>query len=665
MKDPQLAALELAAQQRYAKSGATPVSTLLAKVNAAPKQVAQDIAAKTANPMYQQWRPEFVPTPSQNNAATVSSVPPANASPVVQTAPKKNILQSIADPLTDLLATGYRAGEGIVRGAQAIGQSAMGDKEAAAETMRKINENIYKPVNIPLLGQGDVRRIGDVTESGAIAPSRETLKSLGTATELASFATPIKGSGAIGNQVFKQTGKAGLAKAAGTLAKYTAPAAISGGLATGGATLAETGDIGEAAKSALGGAAFGGIVGTALPKIAGAISKKAAPSLAEAAKINRQALAIGKSEAKKELVAGMRGQTRNMPLELAKEGVIFNTKEEAGRKIFDVADGIEKISGKASQLNSQLDALIDSKPSKTINLGSIKKRAIELIDSNKDITPAAKNALKKRLDDELSAVLGDQGFVQGDKSAMAKAYQISGRVAQDLKKVFQGEASQAYKARQFGNDPSNAASGYEALARAFREGIEKNYAGVADINKLNKELGRLAELNKFIQGYEGQIVKGGYLGRKLGGAIGVLASQAIPAPPVLREMAGYKIGEKLSDFIDDPTRKMLKASQLANPEQKVQGAVGRAVGGLLDKVPDFNVGAPAALGAGSLVQSDAEQRVEGQSAEQAATPQAGKYTPAQIGQRMKSKHPELANFSDEEIGQRMIAKHPELAQLAQ
>lgn len=596
---------------------------------------------------------------SQQAQQSMASTAPTAAS----VAPKKNIIQAIFDPVADFTATGIRTAQGVGRGIQALGQSAMGDKEAAAETMRKINEDIYKPVNIPLLGQGDVRRIGDVTEKGTIAPSKETLKSLGTAAELASFATPVKGSGAVGNQVFKQTGKVGLAKLAGTAAKYTAPAALSGALASGGATLAETGDLGEAGKSALGGAAFGGVIGTALPKIAGALSKKAMPNLAKAAKINREALALTKGEAKKELVSTLRGQSRNMPLELAKEGIVLKTKEEAGRKVFDVAESVAQLADKSDVLETQLDNLIASRPGKTFNLGAIQKKALSRIDDITTLTPKSKAALKKSITEEIKSVAEANGYKVGDKSAIGASFQIDGLKAQELKKAFQRQARDLYEAKARGGVVSDADLAAEALARSFREMIETQYAGLGDVGKVNKEIGRLAEISKFLQSYEGRIVKGGYLGRRTGGVAGALLSQAIPAPPILREAIGYKVGEKVSDFLDDPTRKMLKASKLASPQVQKTSAVGQAIGGALDKIPDFNIGAPSSLAAGSLLQGGDQQPTVDQSSQIA--PSQGKYTAAQIGQRMKAKHPELANFSDEEIGSRLIAKHPELAQIAQ
>lgn len=634
-----------------------PKAALLASIERAQAQSRAGAPLNIDPSAYTPAPVDFAPV--RPKPAQVVQSTPQPLAPQVAQAPSKNFLQSIADPFADFAATGIRAAQGVGRGVQALGQSAIGDKEAAAETMRKINQDIYKPVNIPLLGQGDVRRLGDVTEKGTIAPSKETLKTLGTGLELASFAAPVKGGKAltstVGNQVFKKTGKAGLAKAAGTVAKYTLPSALGGALAGGGSKLAETGDLGEAGKSALGGAAFGGIVGTALPKIAGALSKKATPSLAEAAKINRQALAIGTKEAKKELTAGLRGQTRNMPLELAKEGIVFKTKEEAGRKIFDVADSMVKLGEKMDVIDTQLDNLIASQPSRRFNLNYIKNEALKRIGELTDVTDSARAKLKKDVLSEFDAMIEAQAGAVGKKGAFA----INGQQAQTYKKAFQKQAKDLYEAKARGAIVSDADRAAEAIARAFRENIEKQYAGAGDVSKLNKELGRLAEINKFVKDYEGRIVKGGYLGRKLGGMAGVVASQAIPAPPVIREMVGYKVGEKLSDFIDDPTRKMLKAAQKANPEQKAQGAVGKAVGGLMDKIPEYNVGAVATLGADSFGGSPEAQSVPQE------TPQTGKYTPAQIGQRMKAKHPELANFSDEEIGSRMIAKHPELAQIAQ
>ena len=654
MKDPQLAALELAAQQRYAKSGATPASTLLAKVNAAPKQVAQDIAAKTANPMYQQWRPEFVPTPSQ--AAPVSSIPPTNVAPVVQTAPKKNIIQSIADPLTDLLATGYRTGEGVVRGAQAIGQSAMGDKEAAAETMRKINENIYKPVNIPLLGQGDVRRIGTVTESGAIAPSKETLKSLGTAAELASFATPVKGSGAIGNQVFKQTGKAGLAKAAGTLAKYTLPSAMGGALAGGGSKLAETGDLGQAGKSALGGALIGGAIGTVLPKALGAISKKTTQvpkGIAQQKALDEYASAIGlnkstyKQQAKDVAKLVRFGTKPKDTLKtLLEDGVILKAKNEGGRAIFDTTDNIAEGAAKMIGLEDQLDNLLASDSRRLFNLDHLAKQAKRAIESNDRIDATTAKKMLNSIDELMIDTKARYG-----KTALPAS------VVNNLKRS-------VYDRSRYESQSAQNVEHWRELGRVFKEAIENRFKDRADVSGINKQIGRMIDQEKLLIDINGKVVQGGRLPKLASRGLGALAGAAIPLPlPGLKEYVGSEIGGKFHDFITDPSRltgKAVKAFQEAGEKVK-PGAIGQALGKVSDKIPDFNVGAVAALGADSFGGSPEAQSVP----QETPQPQTGKYTPAQIGQRMKAKHPELANFSDEEIGSRMIAKHPELAQLAQ
>lgn len=595
-----------------------------------PAQFAAEDAAKVSDPTMQQWRPEFVHTPSPQaqpqqapqsgdiNAqlmAKYSQPKGSTQQAPVSAAPKKNFLQQLVDPVADLAATGYRSIQGLGRGVQAIGQTVLGDKEGATETMRKADEDIYKPVNIPFIGQGDVRKLGTVNEKGIIMPSDETAKSLGTALELASFATPVKGSkgltAAVGNKVFQKTASPAFAKAAGTVAKYTLPGALAGGMSSGGAKLAETGDFGEAAKSGAVGSLIGGALGTVIPKVASALSKRTTPSIVKAAEMNRKAIALSKTELKKEMISKAAAKKygineRNMPLELAKEGLVFKTKEEAGRKVFDVADSISALATKMDAVDSQLDNLIASRPGKTFNLGGIRKQAFKFIDDRNDLSALTKSKLKESIDKEIAATVQSSG-----------SWQTDGVTAQQLKKTFQKQAKALYEAKAKGAVVSDADMAPEALARAFREAVENQYRSYGDVSKLNKELGRLAEISKFVQGYEGGIVKGGYLGRKIGGGIGVLASQAIPAPPVIREMVGYKAGERISDFIDDPTRKMAAAVrqyQLAKSQGKVDA---NAIQKILDSLPEIN--APAA--AGILMGNSPEQQGAQQNQAEANVPQ--------------------------------------------
>lgn len=617
------------------------------RIEAAPQQVQADIEAKKANPLYQQWTPEYQQAqaaqqvqqatqqiPQQNQSAPQNETPSQKAQRLIAErsgsqsqppqAPQKNFLQQLADPAADIAATGIRAFQGVGNLIKAGGQTILGDREAATETMRKANEDIYKPVNIPLLGQGDVRKLGTVNEKGIIMPSEETAKSLGTAVEAASYFAPVKGGKAltstVGNKVFQKTASPLLAKTAGTVAKYTLPSALAGGMASGGAKLAETGNFGEATKAGSVGALTGGIVGTALPKIASAISKKTTPSVAKAAEMNRKAIALTKGELKKELVskskAAKYGLTeRNMPLELAKEGIVFKTREEAGRKVFDVADNIAQLGSKMDTVDNQLDNLIASRPGKTINFGSIRKQAFKFIDERSDLSALTKTKLKDTIDKEINATVESVG-----------SWQTSGQVAQQLKKTFQKQAKSLYEAKAKGAVISDTDMAPEALARAFRETIENQYKSVGDVNKLNKELGRLAELSKFVQDYEGRIVKGGYIGRKIGGGIGVLASQAIPAPPVIREMAGYKLGEKLSDLIDDPTRKMAAALKVYQAAVKAGKAQPNALQKILDRFPTANMAAVTGILTGSNMGSE-------QPAPTTSTPTMNE-TPSQKAQRL-------------------------------
>lgn len=87
-------------------------------------------------------------------------------------AQQPNFLQSLAQPFTDLAATGIRAAEGIGSMYKATFQDPIGLaksfwgqedlKGPAAETIKKAGEDINKPVQFKGLGEGQIRKIGSV-----------------------------------------------------------------------------------------------------------------------------------------------------------------------------------------------------------------------------------------------------------------------------------------------------------------------------------------------------------------------------------------------------------------------------------------------------------------------------------------------------------------------
>ena len=260
-----------------------PKASLLAKVNAMEALAKSGAPVNPVDPAYNQWRPDFKATPVQSVQAPVqpmaqsqsSSQAPASDDPNARLqaylaqsggqqvqpatqAPKKNFLQNIVGGFTDTAATGIRAVQGVGRGVQAIGQTIIGDKEGALETMKKADEDIYKPVNIPLLGQGNVRRLGDVNEKGIIVPSKETLKTVGTAADVASFfMNPASGAKNVVPSIAKQR-------------------FVQGSLQAGGTKLAETGDVGKATGAAFLGGGLNVGFGKVTDKIASKISAKLA-----------------------------------------------------------------------------------------------------------------------------------------------------------------------------------------------------------------------------------------------------------------------------------------------------------------------------------------------------------------------------------------------------
>lgn len=635
-----------------------PKAALLASIERAQAQSRAGAPLNIDPSAYTSAQVDFAPVRPKAPVQAITPSVPQPMAPQVAQAPNKNFLQSIADPLADFAATGIRSVQGIGRGVQALGQSAIGDKEAAAETMRRINEDIYKPVNIPLLGQGDVRRIGDVTEKGTIVPSRETLKTLGTGAELASFAAPVKGGKAltstVGNQVFKKTGKAGLAKAAGTVAKHTLPSTLGGALASGGSKLAETGDLGEAGKSSLGGALIGGAIGTVLPKALGALSKKTSKmpkGIAQQKALDEYASAIGlnkstyKQQAKDVAKLVRFGTKPKDTLKtLLEDGVILKAKNEGGRAIFDTTDNIAEGAAKMIGLEDQLDNLLASDSRRVFNLDHLAKQAKRAIESNDRIDATTAKKMLNSIDELIIDTKARYG-----KTALPAS------VVNNLKRS-------VYDRSRYESQSAQNVEHWRELGRVFKEAIENRFKDRADVSGINKQIGRMIDQEKLLIDINGKVVQGGRLPKLASRGLGALAGAAIPVPlPGLKEYVGSEIGGKIHDFITDPSRltgKAVKAFQEAGEKVK-PSAIGQALGKVSDKIPDFNVGAVAALGTDSFGGNPEPQ------GEVTPQPQTGKYTPAQIGQRMKAKHPELANFSDEEIGSRMIAKHPELAQLAQ
>lgn len=528
--------------------------------------------AKVNDPLYQQWRPEFVPEKpvaqpqqvqqsglSPEDQAVLDSMNKNKPAQSQAQAPKKNFLQQIADPLTDTLATGYRTVQGLGRGVQAIGQSVMGDKEGAAETMRKADEDIYKPVNIPLLGQGDIRRLGDVNEKGIIVPSKETLKTLGTGAELASFA------------INPAPGASTAAKAIPSIAKQRF---IQGGLQAGGAELGESGDIGKATGKALLGGGLNVGFGKVTDKIADKFGKgvstvtgKTEPNLkAQQKAIDDYASAIGikksfyTNEAKKAAGKSFKDPRRTLET-LVEDGIELQAKGEGGRNIFNTVGSIESLKSKTDALEDQLQAVIASKPQKRFNLNVIATKAKATIKGLGNVTASEKNKMIAKIDDIVDAERMANGFKKGDVSSISRSAFIDGSKANQLKRGLYGMAN--FEKQSTGSDTA-----VKTLANVIKDSIENLYKGVDDVAALNKEYGRALEQIDFLTSLNGQVVQGGRLPKLASRALGAAAGMATPIPlPGVKEYVGSEIGGKLHDVMTDParlTRKAIGAYQKAS-----------------------------------------------------------------------------------------------------
>ena len=329
---------------------------------------------------------------------------------------------------------------------------------------------------------------------------------------------------------------------------------------------------------------------------------------------------------------------------LLEDGVILKAKNEGGRAIFDTTDNIAEGAAKMIGLEDQLDNLLASDSRRLFNLDHLAKQAKRAIESNDRIDATTAKKMLNSIDELIIDTKARYG-----KTALPAS------VINNLKRS-------VYDRSRYESQSAQNVEHWRELGRVFKEAIENRFKDRADVSGINKQIGRMIDQEKLLIDINGKVVQGGRLPKLASRGLGALAGAAIPMPlPGLKEYVGSEIGGKIHDFITDPSRltgKAVKAFQEAGEKVK-PSAIGQALGKVSDKIPDFNVGAVAALGADSFGGSPEPQ------GEVAPQPQTGKYTPAQIGQRMKAKHPELANFSDEEIGSRMIAKHPELAEIAQ
>lgn len=164
---------------------------------------------------------------------------------------EKNIIQQIAQPLTDMAATGVRVAQSVPGLVKGLGQTVLGDREGGARSIMEAGRDVEKPVNIPFLGEGNIRKIGTVNEQGDIVPSGETVKSLGTAAELASFAVP-------GAKIAKGT------TILPRVAIRGAEGVLTGMLSEGGRVARETGDLAQVPGAGLKGGLLGGAFGVGI-----------------------------------------------------------------------------------------------------------------------------------------------------------------------------------------------------------------------------------------------------------------------------------------------------------------------------------------------------------------------------------------------------------------
>lgn len=552
-----------------------------------PGQFAAEDAAKVNDPAMQQWRPEFVPTPAPQQAQASQSVQPVSGDINTQLQaklaarkagqapqePQKNFLQNMVGGFTDTAATGIRAVQGLGRGVQAIGQTVIGDKEGALETMRKADEDIYKPVRIPLLGQGNIRKLGTVNEKGIIVPSTETLKTAGTAADVASFfMNPTSGAAknvagkAIGGEIIEQG-----VKAAPSIAKQRF---VQGSLQAGGSKLAETGDVGQAAGSALlgGGLNVGmgkviDVVGNKFGKDATKIGDAINPNTkAQQSALDDYASAIGikksfyTNEAKKAA-----GKSFKDPKEVLRtmleDGIELKAKNEGGRNIFDTIGNIESLKAKTTSLEDQLQSVIASRPQKRFNLNVIATKAKSTIKGLGNVTAVEKNKMLSKIDEIIQAEKVANGYKKGSMEYMSRSAFVDGSKANELKRGL-------YNMANFEKQTTGSDTHLKTLANVLKDSIETAYKSVEDVAALNKEYGRALEQIDFLTGLNGQVVQGGRLPKLASRALGAGIGMATPIPlPGVKEYVGSEIGGKIHDVMTDParlTRKAIGAFQKAS-----------------------------------------------------------------------------------------------------
>lgn len=256
----------------------------------------------------------------------------------------------------------------------------------------------------------------------------------------------------------------------------------------------------------------------------------------------------------------MRNQSRTQDLATPEEtavdhGVVIHG---TGDNKIDAPPTLTDIKSKVSSWHNATDEMLQANPQKRHGVEDLKTKIYSSIDSQ-NVAPHIREEQKKDVDTLLNGV--EKEF--GDRLNDAELNRV--------KQWFQDASA-------FDMSKSNSSRDANRLASyVTRKTIEDANPDlpIREFNKVQQELLQLADA---VQSKHGQVVRGGYLGKKVNQAVGAVVGSQIGGPA--GSIAGAVTADKLTDFMLDPYMQTMGAKKKLDlsgyiPEWKSLDRAGR------------------------------------------------------------------------------------------